>query len=389
MMEKVVLSEIKQGEKYFIAARFEYHQTLIENCKLAGMKWNGGLKVWYIANTAANYYRVREILGAVAQLDCGPLQKQVAMRKVEKEKPVLLVDLNPLADAGLKRMRTYMLAKGYCNRTIEGYLQLLARFFSYYADMDPADITEDEVYRYNQDYVLPNDFSASYQRQLISAIKVYYRCNGKKRMDVANLVRPKKRFALPKVLSSDEVKALILATQNLKHRAMLMTLYGTGLRLNELLDLRVTDIVSDRGVITVHKGKGNKDREIPLGNDLLLQLRKYYQAYKPGEYLFEGQYGGRYSASSVHSIINQSAARAGIKRSISAHMLRHSYATHLLELRVDLRYVQHILGHKSSKTTEIYTHVNPSYYKQLSNPLDGMNLGVMEPTVVYKPMIKQ
>lgn len=184
---------------------------------------------------------------------------------------------------------------------------------------------------------------------------------GEKWDDGLRLHRPKTVRKLPTVLSKEEVKCLLDAIGNLKHRAIVTVLYSSGIRMSELLSLRSVDIDSDRMVIRVRQGKGNKDRDTILSRKTLELLRVYYRhTYpKPEKYLFEGQDrpGIKYSASSVRKILKRAAGRAGIEKDIGAHVLRHTFASHMLEQGTNLKILQQLLGHKCIKTTMVYLHV--------------------------------
>lgn len=186
--------------------------------------------------------------------------------------------------------------------------------------------------------------------------------------------RPKKQKTLPKVISKEEVSAMIKSVQNIKHKCIISLLYSAGLRMNELLSLKVQNIDSKRMVIHVNQAKGNKDRLTILSPNLLSDLREYYKTYIPKNYLFEGPSGKKYSSVSVNKIVKKAAHHAKVLQPVTAHILRHSFATHLLEDGVDLRYIQSLLGHNSSLTTEIYTHVATNHIKNIKSPLDSLNL---------------
>jgi site-specific recombinase XerD len=161
---------------------------------------------------------------------------------------------------------------------------------------------------------------------------------------------------------------------NLKHRAILTTIYSAGLRISELLELKISDIQSDRKLILVRNSKGNKDRTTLLGNSTLKILRVYYKQYKPQEYLFEGINRGKYTATSAQKVLKKALFKAGITKPATLHTLRHSFATHLLEQGTNLRYIQVLLGHESPKTTEIYTRVSTIGMKDIINPLDMLDI---------------
>lgn len=385
-METIItLREIYRQQRYCIAVYFTYDPALTGLCKSNKLQWSYTYRCWWIVNKPANYFKIREIFAGFT-IDDSELKKQYAERNLNKREgtDAGLQPLNDTADAHLQKVLRYMVSKRYGQKTVVTYQGMLTRWFNFYSDMDPVDLTADDVNRYNRDFIILNKYSVSYQNQLISAIKLFFKVCVGQTVELHNLVRPRKSQTLPKVLSFDEVKKVIALTANIKHRTLIMTLYSAGLRRSELVDLRIQDIHSDRGVIVILSSKGMKDREVPLSKELLIQLRKYFKLYRPKHFLFEGSGGEKYSHTSVRKIVEQAALRAGINRVVTPHMLRHSFATHMLEMRVNLRYIQTILGHKSSKTTEIYTHVNPGYYRTLANPLDAMGPDIQEPRTVYQ-----
>ena len=187
--------------------------------------------------------------------------------------------------------------------------------------------------------------------------------------------RPVKENKLPTVLSKEEITRLLRGTNNLKHRCILQVLYSGGLRISELLRLAWVDIDIDRQVININGGKGAKDRITLLSPYMLRMLEQYKDLYKPNRLIFEGPGGKRYSERSVNAIVKRCCRVSGISKQVSAHTLRHSFATHLLENGTDIRYIQTLLGHESSKTTERYTHVTKRGFERLRSPLDDLDLG--------------
>ena len=208
---------------------------------------------------------------------------------------------------------------------------------------------------------------------MINALKLFYRNRFNRVMDLENIQRPKREKRLPNVLSKAEIKAIIEAPVNLKHRAMLSLMYACGLRRSELLNLSLKDVLSDRNLLFIRQSKGKKDRLVPISDKVIDMLREYYKAYKPKTWLFEGQFSNtKYSEMSLAKVLKQSVAKAKIHKNVSLHWLRHSYATHLLESGTDLRYIQELLGHSSSRTTEIYTHVSTRNLQQIRSPFDDL-----------------
>jgi site-specific recombinase XerD len=212
--------------------------------------------------------------------------------------------------------------------------------------------------------------SDSYINQAINSIKFYYEIVLQMPNRFYEIERPRKKQTLPTVLSKLEIKAMIAAASNVKHKCIISLLYSAGLRRSELLKLKVADIDSTRMSIRVEQSKGNKDRITLLSKNVLKDLRKYYLEWQPKVYLFEGADGGMYSESSLAQVVRKAARKAGIRKRVTPHTLRHSFATHLLENGTSLRHIQLLLGHKNSKTTEIYTHVTVKDYQKIKNPLD-------------------
>ncbi|MBL0140133.1 MAG: site-specific integrase [Bacteroidetes bacterium] len=262
----------------------------------------------------------------------------------------------------------------YSPNTIKTYKNAFEEFINYYSEKKLEDIDETLITNYLKYLVMERKVSISYQNQAINSIKFYYERVLKGERKIYYVDRPRKEQVLPEVLSEEEVTKLIQSTENLKHRAILMLAYSTGMRLSELLNVKIKDIDSKRMQIRIEQGKGRKDRYARLSSVLLDVLRRYFKEYKPVEWLIEGINGGKYSARSIQQIMKMALKKAGIKKKASVHTLRHTFATHLLENGVDIRYIQVLLGHESSKTTEIYTHVTTKGFDQIKNPLDKLKL---------------
>ena len=202
---------------------------------------------------------------------------------------------------------------------------------------------------------------------------MYFKTCRDTKIEIDKIHRPKRAKVLPNVLSKEEVKKILEANSNLKHKAMLSMIYSCGLRRSELLNLKFSDIDSKRNIVLLKNAKGKKDRIAPLSPKILAMLRTYYKEYKPKNWLFEGQkQGEQYSEKSLQSVLKQALQKVGITKPVTLHWLRHSYATHLLESGTDLRYIQELLGHSSSKTTEIYTHVSTKNIQQIKSPFDDL-----------------
>jgi site-specific recombinase XerD len=262
----------------------------------------------------------------------------------------------------------------YSQNTIDTYKHMFEEFINYYPETEIHEIDDEKIIDFLRYLVNERNISGSYQNQSINSIKFYYeRVLGGQRK-LYTIDRPRKEKFLPEVLSEEEVIQILNATENLKHKAIFMTIYSAGLRISELINLRIKDIDSARMQIRVEQAKGKKDRYTLLGSKTLEILRKYVAEYKPKEWLFEGAKGERYSSSSIQANLKIAVDKVGIKKRITVHTLRHSFATHLLEAGTDIRYIQSLLGHSSGKTTEIYTHITRKGFDQIISPLDKLNI---------------
>ena len=273
----------------------------------------------------------------------------------------------------LARFRNWLESRRFPDTTIRTYTSMMETFLKFVAPREASQCTADDLVRMVNDYVLPRGLSYSYQNQLISAVKKFYKEVCSNKIDPGTFSRPRARHKLPNVLSKDEVRRVLAAPMNEKHRVILSVIYGCGLRRSEAIMLEPQDIDRDRMLLSVRQAKGFKDRIVPISPRLVELVDSYLKRYRPVLYLFEGQrQGDRYSAASVEKIFRVACTKAGIRKKITLHGLRHSYATHLLEAGTDLRYIQELLGHRSSKTTEIYTHVTEKSIQKIRSPFDDL-----------------
>jgi len=273
----------------------------------------------------------------------------------------------------LHKFKNWMLSKRYSQNTVKTYTEALGNFLYFFKEKSVIEITNEDLIEFNNEYILRKNLSASYQNQIVNAIKLFYSTVQGKKIEIEGIHRPKRAKLLPNVLSKAEVKQILNAHINLKHRVMLSLIYSCGLRCGELLNLKPSDIDSKRNLIFIHQAKGKKDRIAPLSPKILSLLRDYYKLYKPKIWLFEGHLNGEpYSEKSLQSVLKLALHKTGIQKPVTLHWLRHSYATHLLENGTDLRYIQELLGHNSSKTTEIYTHVSTKSLQLIRSPFDDL-----------------
>lgn len=264
-----------------------------------------------------------------------------------------------------------MRLRNYSERTIRSYISSVAYLAKHY-NLSPEKIAREQVKSYAYHLIQNKQVSVSSINQLISAWKILQVDVLGNEWEDFRLKRPRREKTIPDILSPKESLLLVNSPGNLKHKMILKLAYSTGLRRAELLALQLKHIDPARGVIRVIKGKGNKSREVPAPGQLIEELRQYYKSFRPKTYVFEGyRPGNPYSATSIEKIVKGAAARAGIKKNIYPHILRHSFATHMLEKGVNLKRLQIILGHNSMKTTSVYLHLanpNPAELPNLLSP---------------------
>lgn len=263
-------------------------------------------------------------------------------------------------------------SRRYSESTVNSYRYMFREFLKHLYPKPLHQVTLEDIQRYHHELVVKKNVSRSYQNQSINAIKFYLEQVLGHDRQVYELERPQKERKLPTVLSQEEVARVLGEIKNLKHRAVIMTIYSCGLRISEALNLHIADIDSDRMEVRIRGGKGKKDRLTLLSPHLLELLRLYFLEHKPSVYLFEGQKGGPYTTSSIRKVLERAVSKAGIRKPVVVHTLRHSFGTHLLEHGTNLRHIQVLMGHESPKTTEIYTHVAQSDIHKIVSPLDHL-----------------
>lgn len=340
--------------------------------QLPDLEFSEEFHMHYVPNTKHHIDNIFKTFRGVVWLNCGLFFKATQSRESNDTMDIewfrkrnLDPDYRKCPEPYLEKLEI----KKYANNTVRSYVSLFETFINHYRDKELLYIDEKDIRSYLQKMVQANR-SNSYINQSINSIKFYYEVVLGMPNRFYSIERPRKQQKLPQVLSKKEVLEIIAHTNNLKHECIVSLLYSAGLRRGELLNLKPSDIDSERMLIRVSDAKGNKDRYTLLSVSLLKILRKYYSEWRPKKLLFEGRQGEKYSGQSVGQIVASAAIAANIRIRVTPHMLRHSFATHLLEAGVDLRRIQVLLGHGSSKTTEIYTHVAISTFNSIKNPLD-------------------
>ena len=351
------------------------HLSTLKN--IHGRQWEPEYKVWVVPYTKLTlrfidkFFKSSMLYWNIKVREDIPEQIHIPKKeqwKAEKK------EIPARYEVAVKALDEVLQLKRYSWRTIKSYKNSLRQFIRFYDDIKPSQITRKQINAYIYQLIQDKHITESYQNQICCAIKIFY-CEVLKQFDkVEGLVQARKPQKLPQVLTEEEVTSLLKAVENLKHRCILMLIYSAGLRLGEVTKLRLTDIQTESHRIFVRDGKGKKDRCTLLSGKFEQILKQYMEIYKPVHWLFEGSDGGAYSDRSVQAIFTQAKEKSRINPLATVHTLRHSFATHLLEKGVDLRYIQDLLGHESSKTTEIYTHITKKSWDKIKSPLDSLHI---------------
>jgi len=334
--------------------------------KLEGAWWHPKLKQWSALDTPENREQLDEIL---LNADLRPVYN------IDTSSPKKKIDTPKLTNPVLpdEKLFRHFTIENKAQNTIKQYTWYITWFLTHYRDKeitkDPGELVKEFLYK----QVLGRGYSKTAQNAALSALQNYYRIIFNIDLHTEGIPRPKQKRALPKVLAVEEFEDIYRHCHNFKHKIILKLMYGCGLRRQEVCELKTADVDFKREIIFV-KGKGGKYRPLNPGKRLLTDLKKYNEEFRPGEFFIEGQSGGIYSGSSIEKIVKRAAEKAGIKRKVTPHMFRHTFATHHMERGTELRLIQEALGHASSKTTEIYTRVSRTNIKKMPNLLDDLEI---------------
>lgn len=371
--QHITLKHLMIDNKKYIGLQFYANKALSIIVKeLDSVDWSDEFNMYYVPNSKFYLDRIYSLFRGVAWIDSKYFFQKTRSKQLDEEFNVDWYRKRKKSDDYRVCPESYfqkLEIKKYSNNTVKSYVSSFEEFINYFPTQEIDHLNELDIRKYIQ-MLIQEKRSSSYINLAINSIKFYYEIVLGMPNRFYMIERPRATKKLPMVLSKDEVRKLIEATNNIKHRSIVSLLYSAGLRRSELLNLKLGDIDSSRMLIHVKDAKGNKDRYTLLSKTALDDLRTYYKEWKPDVYLFESPSRGKYSQSSIGKLITNAADRAGIRKKVSAHTLRHSFATHLLESGTDLRYIQLLLGHNSTKTTEIYTHVAKSSFDSIKNPLD-------------------
>jgi integrase/recombinase XerD len=336
-----------------IFIRFEYDAALIARVKkLVGVQWSQSQKAWYVRDTELH----RQKFGLTPK----PIGEGTLPR------------IDPANQAAYQTYIETLQLKAYSKSTINTYRNEFSQLLFTLKSHKVEDLTPDRLRSYFLYCVNTLKLSENTLHSRINAIKFYFEKVLRREKFFFEIPRPKKPSILPKAIHAEDIKKLLDGTTNLKHNTMLKLCYGMGLRVSEIVNLKITDIDSKNMQVFIERAKGKKDRYVNLPTTILEQLRAYFVEYKPKKYLFEGQYGDQYSTRSAQKVFSEALKKAKINKDVGIHGLRHSFATHLLEAGTDVVFIQELLGHKDIKTTLRYTHVSKQSIKKIKSPLDNI-----------------
>lgn len=359
---------IHRGEEV-VLIQFPYDNKLGDEArKIKNIRWSKSLKAWHAPYSIEVLNEIKTIFDSISIIDAQALKDTIS-----KERAVISnkKELSAETIKQIEKFVNWLHSRRYSENTVKTYSESLKTFLLYFHKKTISEITNDDLIEFNNKYILAKNYSSSFQNQVVNAIKLFFRIMQNIKIDVDLIHRPKRERLLPNVLSKEEVKKILDSPPYLKHKVMLSLIYSCGLRSGEILRLKPEHISADRNILLIKQSKGKKDRIAPLSDKTIKMINNYLAVFKPTVYLFEGEkVGNPYDERSLQNVLKQSVSKAGIKKPVTLHWLRHSYATHLLENGTDLRYIQEILGHSSSKTTEIYTHVSTKSIQKITSPFD-------------------
>ncbi|MCK5029408.1 MAG: tyrosine-type recombinase/integrase [Bacteroidales bacterium] len=336
--------------------------SFLENVK--GTLWSSSMSCWHIPFTNTYVEDLEKVF-----MDCAQIVDRSSTRRRTANH-----DLGVEHNEALKKYYRFLMNRRYSDQTIKNYVKPIRNFLEFYYDKNIELLTNEDIQYYNYERLIKRRVSYVLQNQFVTSLSLFLKTVSESKIDMDKVERAKRSRKLPTVFSKSEIERIINSTQNQKHKTMLLLVYACGLRRGEVGNLRIQDINAERKVILIRKAKGNKDRLVPISAKTIEALRSYYRLFKPKRYIFETNLGMAYPGETIYKIFKRALEKTGIKKKAGIHSLRHSYATHLLENGTDLRYIQTILGHRSSKTTEIYTHVSTHNISNINSPADDLDI---------------
>jgi len=363
-MEEVIITKSYHEEQHLFCIHFNSNKQFDEVCEGMESTWNRSNSCWTLKNNKENLKLIYASFRGVAYVN--------ARAVFNKDQPKIL-KVNRIKEASYPIPAEYkamLIRRRYSKNTYVTYTSMFQDFLNFLKGQELETVTDEDIREYQDYLVTKRKVAISTQNQAINAIKFYFeKVKGGERKTYY-IERPRKEYKLPKTLSKEEVLAMLSSINNTKHKVIVGLLYSAGLRLNELISLKIEDLDFDQSLIFIRNAKGKKDRITLFSDNIKQNILDYILEYSPINWLLESPKKGRYSGASISKVVKTAASKAGVKKNVTPHMLRHSFATHLLEQGVDIRYIQELLGHSSPNTTMIYTHVSKADFFKLASPLD-------------------
>lgn len=385
-----MLFVLKQDERW-LTLSFRYNDEIIQKIKLInGRKWDPEQKMWLIPYTFSACEQLLSVIGInkikveiTLKEECFVLehcntfisrksQLQREASKVSHTVDIMLQERQRTEQKKLQLMdlQQELTLRGYSNKTIKVYCGHVARFLTFIETQSEESKRINMLVRAYSLHLIEQDRSHSFVNQAISACK-FFAMHVLQQKDATSYIRPKTEKKLPQVLSLEEIKHIFSKIENEKHRAILMITYSSGLRVSEVVRVKLEDFDLDRKLLRIRQAKGRKDRYTVIADTAWQAIEEYLLTYKPTAWLFPGQQGkGHITERTVQKVFEQVLEKANIQKQVSLHTLRHSFATHLLEGGIDIRYIQELLGHQNISTTQRYTHVTNIAARSIKSPLD-------------------
>jgi integrase/recombinase XerD len=374
---------ITHRQQNVILVQFAHNNAILARLKqIANPKFSKTHKSWYVADTPQN----RKIFKIETEITAQP-KKHAANIIKGNVKPKETENIAAINQHVLPKMEQQIRLKGYSATTLKTYINEMRCFLQQLKNANADKLSEEKIKSYLTYCLQTLHLSENTVHSRMNALKFYYEQVLGRDKFFYTIPRPKKHFQLPKVISEEKILQALTSVTNLKHKAILFVAYSAGLRVSEVVKLKITDINSDRMQIFIEAAKGKKDRVVTLAQSTLIVLRAYAANYKPTYYLFEGQQTGQpYSARAAQKVFKIAFNNLGLNSEIGFHGLRHSYATHALENGIDIRFIKELLGHNDIKTTLLYTHVTQKTLTEVESPLDKILRKAEQKSLNNKPI---
>jgi len=367
LLPTIIIKRTYQKKQDSIIVFLKYNEQLISTIKQSGkFKWSVSMRYWYSDFSRENLQLIQQSFKDLATITIDNSIYEIPEQPLLRKKRIISEQSKEI----IRSFISYLKGKRYSESTVKTYFTFIADFLDFTNDISIENLTNRDVERFIEDVFIPRSYSISTHRQFISALKLFIIFYPNNKIENLILTRPHRSKFLPSVLSKEEIIDILRCTKNLKHRAILAIIYSAGLRIGELLNLQLKHIDVDRRQIIIKNSKGRKDRNVILAESVIPLMLNYVQTYNPIIFFSEGRPSKKYSAESIRAFLKRSCKIANISKNVTPHTLRHSYATHLLENGIDLRYIQELLGHSKPETTMLYTHVAKKDLLKIESPLD-------------------